>query len=171
MVDHRVEIGRQCAYPVVAGDFAVQHVQQVGHMAETGVRCHGFFSVKKTPVGRHDGRQTGHQGPGVRRVVHGRKGRGGHANGVDDGAAFLRGTAQQIEGDSGKRAPLGQFTRETIQGARSGQRSVPKKVDHLLVSRTFRDLLEWISPDDQYAGFAIDMTEPGFRRYDVLESG
>ena len=60
---------------------------------------------------------------------------------------------------------------ESIQSGRSRQRSVPQEVDHLLVSRTFRDFLEWISPDDQYAGFTIDMTQASFRRNDVLESG
>ena len=171
VINHRIQVRRERPYTVLAGDFAVQHVQQIGHMAETGVRFHWFFTVKKAPVGRYDSRQAGHQGPGVGRVVTGRQGGRGHSNHVDDGEAFLRRAAQQIEGNTGQWAARGQVPGELFKAGPVGQRSVPQQVDHLLVSRTFRNLLEWISPDDQYAGFPIDMAQPGFRRYDVLETG
>ena len=112
VINHRIQVRRERPYAVLAGDFAVQHVQQIGHMAETGVRFHWFFTVKKAPVGRYDSRQAGHQGPGVGRVVTGRQGGRGHSNHVDDGSAFLRRAAQQIEGNTGQWAARGQVPGE-----------------------------------------------------------
>ena len=162
------QAGVEKAGQFVIGLLTVEHIEEVGCLAQSGIRRDGFFAVADAVPGRHHGGELGGQAHGLTRgavdictvdvgVISGHHGHGSLENVHGQG---VLGHGLHGGNDFRRHLPLvGDLAPERIQLVAIGKGLEQEQVDHLLERGFSGQVLGKISPIDQLSLGTIDITD------------